>query len=59
MWDRDKAKKTQFTTDREESCTASLNVRVPPSLLSKIKERDNWQEFVRKILSDGVDNIPA
>ena len=59
MWNKDKAKETQFTTDRKEPCTASLNVRVPPSLLNKIKEQENWQEFVRKTLLESVDNIPA
>ncbi len=27
-----------YTTDRKESCTAQLNLRVPPSLSAKIKE---------------------
>lgn len=59
MWNPEKAKKTQFTTDREEACTASLNVRVPPSLLDKIKEKKNWQEFVRKTLAESVNDVPA
>jgi predicted DNA binding CopG/RHH family protein len=59
MWNPEKAKKTQFKTDREEACTASLNVRVPPSLLKKIKNRKNWQEFVRKTLEENVDDVPA
>jgi hypothetical protein len=41
-----------FKTDREESCTAQLNLRVPPSLLEKIKEQENWQEFVRTALAE-------
>ena len=54
MWNPEKAKPTQFTTTRKEACTASLNVRVPPSLLAKIKEQENWQEFVRKTLSENL-----
>ncbi len=41
-----------FKTEREESCTASLNVRVPPSLLAKLKKKDNWQEFVREAIAE-------
>ena len=44
-----------FTTDREESCTAQMNVRVPPSLIAKIKQRENWQEFVRQTLTKAVE----
>ena len=55
MWDSEKAKKTQFTTDREEPCTALMNLRMPPSLLTKIKEKENWQEFVRQTLAEKLD----
>ena len=41
-----------FKTDRQESCTAQLNLRVPPSLLSQIKSQDNWQEFVRQAIAE-------
>lgn len=44
-----------FTTDKEESCTAQMNVRVPPSLIAKIKQKDNWQEFVRQTLQKAVE----
>ena len=52
MWDSEKAKQTQFTTDREEPCTALMNLRMPPSLLTKIKEKENWQDFVRQTLAE-------
>ncbi len=42
----------QFTTDREESCTAKLQVRVPPSMLDELKEYKNWQEIVRQVLAE-------
>lgn len=44
-----------FTTDREESCTAQMNIRVPPSLIAKIKQKDNWQEFVRQTLTEALE----
>ncbi len=43
--------KYHFKTERSESCTAQLNLKVPPSLLEKIKEQDNWQDFVRQTLA--------
>ncbi|MGK7896440.1 MAG: hypothetical protein AB4372_23190 [Xenococcus sp. (in: cyanobacteria)] len=42
----------QFTTDREESCTAKLQVRVPPSMLNELKGYKNWQEIVRQVLAE-------
>ena len=45
-----------FTTDREESCTAQMNVRVPPSLIAKIKQKENWQEFVRQTLKEALES---
>jgi hypothetical protein len=48
----DQIKAYTFTTERQESCTAQLNLRVPPSLLSQIKNQDNWQEFVRTAIAE-------
>jgi L-lysine 2,3-aminomutase len=48
----DQIKAYTFKTQRQESCTAQLNLRVPPSLLSEIKSRDNWQEFVRQAIAE-------
>jgi len=42
----------QFTTDREEPCTAKLQVRVPPSMLNELKSYENWQEIVRTLVSN-------
>ena len=44
-----------FKTKRKESCTAQLNLRVPPSLLTEIKSRENWQEFVRQTLLEKLE----
>ena len=48
-----------FTTDKEESCTAQMNVRVPPSLIAKIKQKENWQEFVRQTLQKALEGESA
>jgi hypothetical protein len=37
----------QFTTDKDEPCTAQMNIRVPPSQLEKLKNIKDWQEKVR------------
>ena len=47
----------QFTTEREEPCTAKLQVRVPPSMLAELKEYKNWQEIVRKVLAEKLINL--
>ncbi len=48
----DQIKGYTFKTDRSESCTAQLNLRVPPSLLNEIKSQNNWQEFVRQTIAE-------
>ena len=47
----------QFTTEREEPCTAKLQVRVPPSMLAELKEHKNWQEIVREVLAEKLINL--
>ncbi len=42
--------RTRFKTERPESCTAPVTVKVPPSLKAKLKNVDGWQEEVRKFL---------
>ena len=54
MWTPDIGKKTQFKTDRPESCTAQINIRIPPSLKAELKHLDNWQEDVRNFLQEKV-----
>ena len=46
--------KNYFKTDRAESCTASLSLRITPSLKADLKKIDNWQEFVRQTLEEAV-----
>ena len=45
----------QFKTDRPESCTAQINVRIPPSLKEKLKGKKGWHEEVRKTLERFVE----
>ena len=55
MWNSEKAKKHQFKTERSESCTAQISIRVPPSMKEKLKDMDNWQELVRQTLQKEID----
>ena len=48
--------KYQFSTDREESCTAKMTLRLPPSQYAKLKEIDNWQEKVRLAIASLVQS---
>ena len=48
--------KYQFSTDRKESCTAKMTLRLPPSQYAKLKEIDNWQEKVRLAISSLVQS---
>ena len=45
-----------FTTDREESLTAKLSVRVAPSMLDELKKKDNWQELVRQAIAEKLQS---
>lgn len=48
-------KENYFSTNREESCTAQLSMRIPPSLKANLKKLDNWQEVVRQALFELVE----
>lgn len=50
-------KKHQFTTDREEPLTAKITLRLPPSMLEKLKSLDNYPEFVRQAISDALNKL--
>lgn len=41
----------QFSTEREEPCTAKLTLRIPPSQYEKLKQLPQWQEKVREAIS--------
>ncbi|WP_219884779.1 hypothetical protein [Merismopedia glauca] len=43
--------KYQFSTDREEPCTAKMTLRLPPSQYARLREIDNWQERVREAIA--------
>ena len=44
-----------FKTDRSESCTAQINVRIPPSLKEKLKGKKGWHEGIREYLEKFVE----
>jgi hypothetical protein len=41
-----------FKTDRPESLTAKLSMRISPSMLAELKKRDEWQELVRQAIAE-------
>jgi hypothetical protein len=48
-------KKHGFTTDRSEPLTAKLTIRIPESMMSKLKSLENYPEFVRQAIQDALD----
>lgn len=50
-------KKHQFKTDREEALTAKITLRLPPSMLEKLKTLDNYPEFIRQAISDALNKL--
>lgn len=51
-----KIKEYGFKTDREESLTAKLSVRITPSMLEELRKKDNWQELVRKAIAEKLES---
>lgn len=47
-----------FKTDREESCTAQINVRIPPSHKAKLKQVKGWQEKLRETINELISEAP-
>ena len=45
-------KKYQFKTDRDEPLRERLQIRVPTSMKNRLKQLDNWQEFVRQAIAE-------
>ena len=45
-----------FKTDREESLTAKLSVRITPSMLKELRKKDNWQELVRQAIAEKLES---
>ena len=50
-----KIKEYGFKTDRSESLTAKLSMRVAPSMLAELKKKDNWQELVRDAIAKALE----
>ena len=55
MANRNPSPKTRFTTDRPEPLTAKLSMRVTDSMLTEIKQNENWQEFVRQAIAKALE----
>ena len=50
-----KIKDHGFKTDRPESLTAHLSMRVTPSMLQELRTDDNWKEFVRNAIAKALE----
>lgn len=48
-------KNHQFQTERPEPLTAKLSLRIAPSMLSRIKTQEDWQEFVRAAIAAALE----
>ncbi len=48
-------KKYGFTTDRPEPLRESVHVRVSASMKKQLKEKENWQEFVREAIAKALE----
>ncbi|MFN6568331.1 hypothetical protein [Dendronalium sp. ChiSLP03b] len=46
-----------FTTDRAEPLIAKLTLRVPQSMMDKIKSIENYPEFCRQALKEALDKF--
>ena len=51
-----KIKEYGFKTDREESLTAKLSIRITPSMLNELRKKDNWQELVREAIAEKLES---
>ncbi|AFY35728.1 hypothetical protein [Calothrix sp. PCC 7507] len=48
---------TPLTTNRPEPLIAKLTVRLPQSMMDKLKSLENYPEFVRQCIQDGLDKL--
>jgi hypothetical protein len=51
--------KFQFSTDREEPCSAKLTLRIPPSQYEKLKQIPNWQDKTREAIADLLEQLDS
>ena len=49
-------KKYGFKTNRAESCTAQISLRIPPSLKAELTQKENWQELVRQAIAEKLQS---
>ncbi|MDJ0726623.1 MAG: hypothetical protein QNJ38_16065 [Prochloraceae cyanobacterium] len=48
-------KKHGFKTDRVEPLTTQLALKVSASMKKQLKEKENWQEFVRNAIAKALE----
>ena len=48
-------KKYGLTTDWDEALTDNMSIRMPPSVMKRLKEQKNWREFVRSTLIKALE----
>lgn len=46
----------QFKTEREEPCSDRLQIRMPTSMVERIKSKPGWQEWIREIIAEKLEN---
>ncbi len=44
-----------FKPKGRETLSVQMNVRISPSLDAKLRQKENWQEFVRKTLEKALE----
>ena len=47
--------KYAFKTDRDEPLREKVNLRVSKSMLEKLKEKENWHEFIRQAIARALE----
>ena len=45
----------QFTTERPEPLTEKFTLRVTKTMLSKLKQIEDWREFARQALAEKLE----
>jgi hypothetical protein len=46
--------KHQYTTERAEPCSDRIQIRMPSSLVERIKSIPDWPEWARKTLAENI-----
>ncbi|MGK7873484.1 MAG: hypothetical protein AB4426_09265 [Xenococcaceae cyanobacterium] len=49
----------KFKTDRKEPLNAKLSIWVAPSMLDRLKSRDNWRDLVRDAIAEKLEKLES